>query len=168
MTPGIDELRELGTHLDDLPDAAGELLGTEGVEALASFLAEVRGIRQALGKREQEIEDLLVDVMCEDTITITGVGSFTLRHGKDRKAFDSEELLRLVIRKALDPDETGELPQSIPEVVEAIFTEVYAAAPITPSMQWRVTRLKELGIDPDEWCTATPKRATVQITEVAS
>jgi hypothetical protein len=161
---GVVELRALGERLDDLEDAAISLIDRGGAEAVAGLLAEVRSVRTALGLRERAIEELLVDIMLEDTMTVTGIGTFRLRHGRDRKGWDSEELLSTVIRRSLDPEGTGELPATIPEVVERIRTGVFAAAPITPSMQWRVTALRDQGIDPDEWCTSTPGRTTVQIT----
>lgn len=164
---GLSELRALGERLDDLEDAAINLLGTHGAEGVASLLAEVRSVRQALGIRERAIEDLLADVMLDDTMTLEGVGVFQLRHGKDRKAWQSEQLLSEVIRRSLDPEGTGELPP-LPEVVERIRAGVFDTAPVTPSLGWRVTALKRLGLDPDEWCESTPGRTTVQITEAAS
>lgn len=164
MSPAIEVLRDLGTRLDDLEDEASDLLGTTGIPALAVLLDEVRSVRQALGLRERAIEDLLTDVMFEDTMEVPGLGVVQRRQGKDRKGWDSEGLLSTVIRRSLDPEQTGELPD-LPEAVERIRIGVLAAAPLTASTGWRVTALKALDLDPDEWCTTSPGRASVQITK---
>ena len=70
---------------------------------------------------------------------------------------------KVLPRCGIDPDGTGELP-STADAIEAVVSTVLACAPITPSMKWRVTALRERGIDPDEWCTSKPGRVSLQIT----
>lgn len=92
---------------------------------------------------------------------IDDVGTVERRTSSTRK-WQSDDLLRHITRSTLDPQGTGEV--SINNVVTLIDT-LKAVLPFTASLGWRVTALKELGIDVAEYSEATYGRQTVQITK---
>ena len=74
--------------------------------------------------------------------------SVETKTGNPRKKWDHKELASQVAKKIHDRSidmDTGELMKSAEEQIQELLE--YAS----PSY-WRVTALKELGIDPDEYC----------------
>lgn len=131
-------------------------------ESLAWGLDRLRAIRQAFSDVIQATETDVATLMPSKTETIDGLGTIERRKGSTRKKWESAELVRRLVRDALDPEGTGEIPSSPIEAVQHVVDTLTECAPFTPSMGWRVRALAERGIDPDEWCETTPGRVTVQ------
>lgn len=131
-------------------------------ESLAWGLDRLRAIRAAFGDVIQATETDVAELMPSKRETIDGLGTIERRKGSTRKKWESAELVRRLVRDALDPDGTGEIPESVPEAVEAAVGALVECAPFTSSMGWRVGPLRDRGIDPDEWCETTPGRVTIQ------
>lgn len=95
-----------------------------------------------------------------------GLPAMTPRFPKDRSGWNSDALAHRVRREILSP--AREVDQETGEIVEVYPTaqEVYSALTDVVSVTGsnvKVKGLKNLGIDPDEFCTATPGTPTVQI-----
>jgi hypothetical protein len=159
MPDMLEGWREMITALES---AAQELAWNADTPRLAFGLDRVRELRKALSDLERSIEQIIVDLMDSKTETVDGLGTLERKRGTDRKAWQSEELLIRLVRDAVDPEGTGELPDPV-EVLTSVVQMVTECMPVTPSMGWRVTALRARGIDPDEWAETKPGRTSVQI-----
>lgn len=83
-----------------------------------------------------------------ENVDVPGYGEFVVRRSRPRKNWDHPMLAQRVVRAALErkePDpETGEIP---PEHVVATAALLSCAR-----MEWRVTAVRDLDIDPDRYC----------------
>lgn len=116
-----------------------------GLEPLQQILGDLRGI-------ERSVKVWIAETMPERRVSVPGVGTVERKAQITRRNWDSEELLRkLVVRALVDP-ETGEIPSSPMDAVERVLSEIRACVPFTGSTAWRVGPLRDRGFDPDEWC----------------
>lgn len=131
---------------------------------VARALVQVRNARRSLGDIERELETELAENRFESKVTtVSGVGTFEVRRGSVRKSWDSDGLVSLLVRRALDPEGTGEIPGNPFAIAERIRDALTECAPFTPSMGWRVTALRARGVDVDDYCATSPGRVSVQI-----
>lgn len=154
---GIGDDVELLSH--DLAEILDDLHEIEALDALS----EVRQARVALAQIEASLERRAAKVMTGNLIEWPG-GVAERRFGKDRKAWQHDELIREVTshiaREAAVDKTSGELD----DMLAALIQDAVAVFAATHRPEWRVTALKQLGIDPDEFCEAIPGRTTVVLT----
>jgi hypothetical protein len=139
---------------------AGLALAGDYTQLLKGLLY-LKDIKADLDTLIRACEDDITTLMPEKKMFIDDVGTVERRTSSTRK-WQSDDLLRHITRSTLDPEGTGEV--SINNVVTLIDT-LKAVLPFTASLGWRVTALKELGIDVSEYSEATHGRQTVQITK---
>ena len=157
-----DPLLTLRRAIAQLDQQRHDLAAAGNLHTLAAGLAQLRALTGDLRQLAQHVEDDVAALMPDKQVEIPGVGVIERRKGTDRRKWQSEDLLRTLIRDEIDPDGTGELPDA-GTVLQSVMTVVTECVPITGSLGWRVTKLRERGIDPDEWAECTPGRVTVQI-----
>ncbi len=169
-------LWEIRTALAGLEDQAKAVAETGDYELLANGYAELLALKKDLTTVLGVISDLIVDTVpvqvsekgkeYREPFSIEGVGTFEVVRRAATRKWESDELLHRLVRDAIVDRETGEVPDeatiaAIGRVVDAIFT----AAPFTPSMGWRTTALKELGIDINDYCeTKRPEGHSLKLT----
>jgi hypothetical protein len=106
-------------------------------------------IRDELGKR-------LADAMPDKRAVVEGAGVFEKHRKKDRTQWDKEDLLRAVLdTRQFDEDGTDTSP------LEKVLKVWNLPAP-------RVTALRELGIDADEFCHVESGGWALQLTPVTA
>lgn len=162
--PKEDLIRWLRAAMLHVDERRIELAEAGDFEALAFGLVALKALLDDLKILTRSIEDNIVGLLPAKRVEVDGLGVLERKRGNARKAWDSEELLGRVIRLAVDPDGTGELPPA-GEVLERLRSTLAAVVPFTGSLGWRVTALRELGLDPDEWCHTEPGRLGLQITD---
>jgi hypothetical protein len=158
------EPAELPTLLDSL-DAQRQHLADQGdLEALAYGLVALRAIKTQVDALTRATENDVADLMPSKMVEVPGVGLLERRQGAKKTVWDSDAVLREVVKAAIvGPD--GELPATVMEAVHVLVEALKAAAPVdTPSFGWRVGGLKALDIDPTEYRTQEPGRISVQVT----
>lgn len=135
----IDDARQRCIEADDVD---GLMLGLENIQ---KFNAQLKVILSSL---ESDIERL----------TPVGWhavpdGDGFIEHAKSdpKITWDSERLLAAVVRKGLDPEGTGEIPDLPTVVAWRVQDAVFRCAPLTATTGWRVTALREMGLDPDDY-----------------
>lgn len=157
----VDALRYAIAQADTQRKA---LVDSGDVDSLAVGLRDLRRITADLRILTTATEDDLARLMPAKILTVEGVGTFERRKGTDRKKWQSEDLLAHVIRRAAVDETTGEVFPA--DVTLARLLEVLpSVVPFTGSLGWRVTALRALGIDPDQWCETAPGRTAVQLHE---
>lgn len=157
--PGLAALREAILAVDDQRQALAE---AGDLDNLARGLAQLRTLVGDLRQLAAATEDDVARLMPAKRVEVEGVGAIERRKGTDRRSWQWDDLLPLLVRLYLDPDLTGELPDAA-EAVERMKALIVEVVGVTPSKGPRITPLRELGIDPDEYAEVTPGRTTVQI-----
>jgi hypothetical protein len=97
---------------------------------------------------QKETLDLILDSDWDHTPMSTQQFSVETKTGNPRKKWDHRQLASLVAKRIHDRSidmDTGEILKTPQQQIEELLE--YAS----PSY-WRVTALRELGIDPDEYC----------------
>lgn len=136
---------------------------------LAKLLANMRLAMQELAAAAQYVENTLAIAMVDKTMTVEGIGEVERHTGASRKEWDTESLLGVVemavattvlgdMEGLLVDTDTGEAVDLV-TMTHDIITEFRKAA--TPS--WKVTGLRAMHVDPNNYCTTTWGRKTVQM-----
>ena len=120
-------------------------------------LVSVRDKIADLKAREQELVDFLVAELGEPT-PFPGIGVVTVKRGNDRKEWDHDGLRRAVVAHARE-DRIVTADGEIESEAEAAVRHLFDCA--RPS--WRVTALRKIDVDPDEYCATLPGRVSVVI-----
>lgn len=133
-------------------------------ESLAWAKANFREFTTQLRAVTGRIDRALVDTLPDGQQDIDGLGRVQVRWSKKRTEWESDELLRDIVRRSIVDPETGEMAGDVFEAADRIHGEVSACMPVRPSTAWRTGALKERGYQLDEWCTEAPAQASVSIT----
>ena len=160
--PEHDLIRRLSAALATVDTRRVELADAGDWQALAYGLAGLATITDELKVLAGALEADLERLLPTSREVVDGLGIVERRSSTTRKKWRSEDLLGHVIRLAVDPDATGELP-AVPELLARLRSTLAATVPFTGSLAWRVTALRELGLDPDEWCDTEPGKTSIQI-----
>lgn len=147
--------RVLADMIDALDPEAQLAITGEDVEELAHLHVSLTRSAQRLSTIKAAVEAALVEVMPDKTVELPGLPVLERRQGSVRKAWQYEDVISALARQA-----EGDL--------SALLDSLLACAPITPSMQWRVGELRARGLDPDEFCSSTPGRVSIQIHDEAA
>lgn len=150
--PGGSPVQALRVAIGAMMDDVAALVEAGDWEALIRGLEPLQQVLGDLRLIEQQVKRGIADTMPERRVTVEGVGTVERKAKVTRKNWDSDELLRKIIAVAILDRETGELPSSPMIAADLILQELRAVMPITGSLGWRVTALRERGFDPDEWC----------------
>lgn len=136
-------------------------------ESLARLLDMLYRTKTILGDTCQYVEDLLVDAMPNKTLEVEGIGVLTSRTGAKRTKWDHDSLTSKAAEKMAEQleAEEGEMvwrdtgegvnPRSL---LAELLREFRTMA--TPS--WKLTGLRQHGIDPDEYCETSWGRKTIE------
>lgn len=135
--------------------------GHGDIDRAVRDLAELRAARKALADWEDVLAEFVADGIGRNTVHVDGVGAVEAKRGAKRTEWDHDALWRTVVarardERAVDPD-TGEVVESEGEAVGRVLAECARPA-------WRLTPLRDRGIDPDEYCHTQPGRISVVIT----
>jgi hypothetical protein len=143
----------------DADDIRAELAEQGDWLALAHGLDSFKRMKAELDILIRGIEDDCVRHLPHKKVVVEGFGTLERRSTTSRK-WDSEGLLRYMVRDVLDPDRTGEIDYDrIWTLVEAL----QKALPLTASLGWRVTALKELNMPVDSFSETSYGRQTITI-----
>ena len=154
MTELARDVLMLDALTDDIAkNVDAEDVGTDLGEALTVWNLLADCARRLAAARD-DLGRLLADDMPEKRMTVMGVGTFEKHRKADRKAWDKDELLRVVLDSRVVDPETGEVREETP--LDRVLDVWNLPAP-------RTTALKARGIDPDEFCTVEYGHLTLQV-----
>ena len=141
----------------------GELAEAGDWESLASGLDQLRVLSKDLSVLVRAVEADVHRLLPERKVEVPGFGVIEKRNGAVRKRWRSDELLSEVVSRSLVDPATGEIEDDPRAVRERLVAALVAAVPFTGSLGWRVTALRDMGLDPDEWAEITGYTQSVQI-----
>jgi hypothetical protein len=169
-------LLALRQALAPLEDEARAIAVTGDYETLARGYAELTALKRDLTTILGIVGDLTVETIpvqvsakgkeYRDPVHIEGVGTFEVTRRAPTRRWESDELLHKLVRDNIVDRSTGELPdETALAAVDRVVSAIQAAAPFTPSMGWRVTALREQGVDVDDYCsTNRPEGLSLKFT----
>ena len=129
----------------------------------ARHLADLKAQRKELDLRIEEAEDAVIVAMGDEwTVTLPEFGTVKRYSGKQRKSWDHEGLFTQVLRESgqctcrIVDEDTGEVESD----AEHALRHVRESAGVG---YWKITGLRKLHIEADEFAETTTGRPTVQI-----
>lgn len=147
-------LEAFQSALMQMDDYRKSLAEAEDWESLAHGLANLNDFKNNLTMLIQTIESDIYDIMPDKKNVIDGLGVVEKRRSNTKK-WDSEGLLHRIVNMHIDSN--GEL-----QAFDLVDT-LKKVMPITSSLGWRVTALRDLNIDTDNYCDITWGRQTISI-----
>ena len=169
MTDLVPLTSTIETHTSDglrtallAADAGRQELAQQGdYQQLLAGYQYLKTIKADIDTLLRATEDDIVSLLPKKKQFVDGIGTVEKRTAATRK-WQSEDLMRDLCRASLDPEGTGEISLTN---VATMLENLKKVLPLTASLGWRVTALKELGIDPDTYGEATYNRTSIQITK---
>jgi len=128
-------------------------------QALTRGLAAFRDMKANLDVLIRAIEDDVAANLPDKKVVLDGVGMIERRSTTSRK-WESENLLQHLASRTVQPDGNGMVTSA--QLFEFIQL-LRAALPFTASTGWRVTALRDNGIDVDNFSDTTYGRQTITI-----
>lgn len=157
----LDIIATFDRVLLEMDKYRADLADSKQWEALAAGLVQLRGFKANLDTLMRAIEDDVCELMPGKKQAVEGVGLLEKRSSTTRR-WDSEGLLQYMVRDVLDPDRTGEVNYDrMWDLIEALK----ASLPLTASLGWRVTALKDLGMPIDNFCETNYGRQALSISK---
>lgn len=154
---GVDPFQPVLATANAIWEGLGEF---QDPDATAEALRSLRAVVKALRLIDDDLADRLADVTSYGD-TVLGDRRVTKRQGNNRKAWDHERLVARVVAAGRDERridlDTGEVLES---EAAAVVRALVACAGIR---DWRVTALRERGIDPGEYCETTPGTTRIEV-----
>ena len=127
---------------------------------LLAALQDIRIRKAELQDEERELVHEIFELMPKKEMDFGGIGRVTRAKSNNRK-WDHDSLIPVIVARALDDrkidKETGEVFEREASAVARVMA---ACAGIG---YWRLTALKEYGIDPDEYYETTSSRTSIRI-----
>lgn len=157
----IEEARQaLGRALATLAAETGALTDPDDVPDLARALCVLRDFRQDAATVAADCEQLMVGLMGERRVEVSGLGVFEARRRMKRTGWAEhmDDLVADVIATAETCGDDGEGVRDLSPL--EVARELRAAITFGAG---KVTRLRELGLEPDMYCRETPDGWSVQL-----
>lgn len=156
----IDEIGRLVNHLERATILAAEEYDDADATKSIERLIDLNLAKSTLATAYKQYETVVAHNM-ERKPEVTMPGGFIVerKEGKPRKKWDHKRLTKVVSERLIDKSidfETGEILMSQEEMMAQMLQ--YAA----PSY-WRVTQLKKLGIDANNYCELGDATVSVSI-----
>ncbi len=161
-TPGLMALVDALTQLDQV---RADLAKDGNWEALAWGKKNLGEFKKQLATVADNIDADIARLLPSKTVDVDGLGRIEVSRPNKYGDWESDKLLRWLVRRSLVDPETGERREmDVDEAADRIYTEVAECMPVRASTQWRTGALKERGVQLDEWCTKSPGKTNVRIT----
>lgn len=161
--PEVNVLELLRGAIGAMDERRAELVEAGDWEGLVVGLSSMRRLSADLRALADLVERDVAELLPERRVELEGVGVIEKQKRTTRRAWESDRLLAAVVRKALDPEGTGEIPYSPMEAVAALTGALTAVVPFTGSLGWRVTALRDMGFEPGDFCEETDAGYGVRI-----
>jgi hypothetical protein len=138
----------IGIDLVAIDEARRLSVEAGNVEDLLDLLLTLREVKSEFDLIVRDVEDDCARLMRRKHFNTPQLTAERWAGGLDRRNWQSKDLARKIIA-----DGDFDHPQDVADMLFELAAVSY----------WRVTKLRELGIDPDEFCDSAPGRATVSV-----
>lgn len=155
----LDTTATLRSNLLRADERRAELYRAGDWLTLAYAVTELRKVKSDLDALVRETEENVAALLPEKKVAVDGFGVIE-KHTTTSRKWESAELMRHLVRSTLDPEGTGEI--TLPRVFTLLET-LAEVLPLTPSLGWRVTALKDRGVDVGEFSDVTYGRSNITI-----
>lgn len=145
--------KALGHALTELATEAARLNLGDDLPDMARVLCILRDLKQDAATVYADVEGLMLALMDDRRVEVTGLGVFEAKRRTKRTGWDHDALAVDVIDAVVT--DLGEDMTPLDT-----YRELKAAFSIGAG---KVTRLRELGLEPDEYCQETPDGWSVQL-----
>lgn len=153
----VDVLHAFQQALMDLDEMRAELAASKDWNSLAIGLGNLVELKQQLSVIVDAIQKDIYELMPDKKQFVDGVGMLEKRRSNTKK-WESDRLLRDIVRNKLYNEDGEVAPGTM-----ALIDTLEKVLPLTGSLGWRVTALKDEGFDPDEYCSVNWGRPTISI-----
>lgn len=162
-------LGEILAHLEECPDLCevdySAVQPDLSADDLVYLLVAIRDARAAYATLYDVVQKELLANMGEKQIVVDGVGEVEVKHATKRTQWDHEQLIPAVVGRLadepgmfFDPDDGVLLPfQTIGHNVARRLRECVSFG------AGKVTGLREVGIDPSEYCVEEYGKAQIKL-----
>jgi hypothetical protein len=156
----LDESEKILAELDE--EATPDNLDGYNLETLAKLLLQGREMVRVMRDITGRIEQATVRAMPHRKAVIEGVGHLEKSAETTRRAWDSPLLAGAVLQSAVNTwkEETGEVVSS--DVANMVLDAFMKAA----RPEWRVTALRDMGINADNYCEVSYGEQKVRVTPI--
>ncbi len=139
----------------------------QSVQEAAKRLADLRQQKADLAMLESELVTYLARHLPPGGGEVEGVGFLEVKRGAERKRWDGQRLLSVLIARGADEygfdKETGEVVP-IAVLAQRLAEDLAECAGLDrESHGWRATQLKKRRLDPDQFCTKEGSKVSVII-----
>lgn len=153
-------IQNITSDLNSLGSVVGEI--TDPI-TLAGYLAALRDVKQDVSRVYDDIERAVIFTAGDRKLEVPSLGVVEIKSSVRRTGWQHDELFRSVISRLADEpgvfyDEDGCLMPS-----SQIAANVVARLRDVLSPSWKVTGIRDIGLDPDEFCTTDEKRFGVKL-----
>lgn len=149
--------------LDALNEAIGALvIDTEGQDAkhIIEQLAGVREARRRLHRIEANLEAAAARAMTQRRIELPALGIVAERRGGTKRTDWDHPRVASVVARRYAVDAYGEIDTDLAELAECVAHWLLDFVNVS---YWRAGKLRELGVDPDQYATCERGRRTVHL-----
>lgn len=159
-----EDFAQLARLLDRLNEDSGARLAQADDDLAAlELLFDLRESRKKLAEIEAAVEATAAQRMGRQRVEWPGFIA-ERKGGLDRKHWRNDDVAWAVI-KPLAVDANGEYDDAAVSLISQARDRLVNCAQITG---WRVTQLRPLGIDPEQYCEVTTGRRTVMVSRAVA
>lgn len=131
--------------------------------AALELLFDLREARQKLAEIEASVEAVAAQRMAAPKVEWPGFVA-ERKGGADRKSWEHDRLAWAVVHP-LCVDVNGETDDTAAALVAQVRDRLLNCAAVS---YWRVTQLRQLGLNPSDYCSTTTGRRTVHVQRVVA
>jgi hypothetical protein len=158
--------------VNDLQESLVEWLSDPDDPDQRVVVAQVSRVIAEMRKRLSDVHQMLDDFLIEAAdgrpgdLSLANGGMVTVEPPSTSRSWQSDDLLREVVRRVFDPEGTGVLDDAAIAAIDQLVPVLATVLSMSRSTPWKVTGLKDLGIDPDEYAEKRVGRNRVKVMTV--
>ena len=145
--------------VEELYDVLANAVAAEDRDALVALLCDIRDLRADLAALAKAAESELMPLAGAKQFVVPNIGEVTIRKQTKRTGWKHDLLLPVLIARIMDEPETifdpatGELLPYV-QIGHNLANRLRACISFGAG---KVTGLREIGLDEEEFCTVTPE-----------
>lgn len=153
LTALSEQLKEVERFLFSFPDEVER-------DEMLQYASDLHSIKRTVGDLFDECQRIVTDRVgfLASPVSVNGA-TVEVKNGAARKSWDHQSLMQDVSRRLVDKNidlETGEVSKSPRDLIQEVMEYMGVS-------YWKVSKLKELHIDADEYCEVSEGKKSLVI-----